>query len=109
MSKTIKSPVEHFAGEITLPDYLTLPQALAFEQALADGSALQQTEGFTQTQLDTVLIQAVCAVVENWDLEGFGQLAPDTFPATPRVPSMELAGFLFNEIAKLYNPDVSEE
>lgn len=106
MSKTITSPVKEFPGSVELPDRLTMPQALAFEQSIRDGQALEEA---SQTQYDAVMVEAICACVEEWELEDFGQLAPDTFPATPRIASAELIAWLYGEIITLYNPEVPNE
>lgn len=106
MSKTIESPVKEFPGSVELPDRLTMPQALAFEQSIRDGQSLEEA---SQTQYDSVMVEAICTCVEEWNLEDFGQLAPDTFPATPRIASAELIAWLYGEIITLYNPDVPNE
>lgn len=106
MSKTIKSPVKEFPGSVEMPDRLTMPQALAFEQSIRDGQALEEA---SQTQYDVVMVEAICACVEKWELGDLGQLAPDTFPATPRVASAELIAWLYGEIVRLYNPEVPNE
>lgn len=106
MSKTITSPVKEFPGSVELPDRLTMPQALAFEQSIREGQALEEA---SQTQYDAVMVEAICACVESWELEDFGQLAPDIFPATPRIASAELIAWLYGEIITLYNPDVPNE
>ena len=106
MSKTITSPVKEFPGSVELPDRLTMPQALAFEQSIRDGQELGEA---SQTQYDAVMVEAICACVEEWNLEDFGQLAPDTFPATPRIPSAELIAWLYGEIVGMYNPEVPNE
>ena len=107
MSKTITSPVDEFPGTVKLPNHLTMPQALAYEKAVRDGSALIE-DGASQSEFDAVMVQAICACVEEWHLDNFDQLAPDTFPFTPRQASNELVAWLFGEIVKLYNPDVPE-
>ena len=107
MSKTITSPVKEFPGTVILPNHLTMPQALAYERAIRDGSALIEQEA-SQSEYDAVMVGAICECVEEWKLDDFGQLAPDTFPATPRQASAELIAWLFGEIVKLYNPEIPE-
>ena len=114
MSKTITSPVKEFPGSVELPDRLTMPQALAFEQSIRDGQALgkeleEDEVKPSQTQYDAVMVGAICTCVEEWELEDFGQLAPDTFPATPRIASAELIAWLYGEIIGMYNPEVPNE
>ena len=109
MSKTITSPVKEFTGTVKLPDRLTMPQALTFEQSVADVQSLAEVEEGTRTKFDSIMLGAICECVEEWNLDGFEELAPDTFPATPRVASAELVAWLYGEIAKLYSPDVPNE
>ena len=112
MSKTIKSPVKAFPGSVELPDYLTFPQALAYEQSIIDTQSLFE-EGedkiVSQLRYDSEMIKAVCACVEEWNLDNFGQLAPDTFPSTPRKASKELVAWLYEEITYLFTPEVPNE
>ena len=105
MSKTIESPVKEFPGTVILPDYLTMPQALAFEKALRDSFALsakveEGEEVVTQAEFDAIAIPAICTCVEKWELEGFEQLLPDTFPFSPRTESSQLIDWLLLEIRK---------
>jgi len=113
MSKTIKSPVKEFPGSVELPDYLTFPQALVYEQSIIDTQALfgngEEPEKVSQVRYDAEMIKAVCACVEEWNLDNFGQLAPDTFPSTPRKASKELVAWLYEEITYLFSPDVPNE
>lgn len=107
MPKTITSPVKEFPGTVILPDYLTMPQALAYERAIRDGSALME-QNATPAEYDALTVEAICECVQEWNLDGFEQLAPDTFPFTPRLASTELINWLFSEIIKLYNPEIPE-
>ncbi len=118
MSKTIKSPVKEFPGSVELPDYLTFPQAIVYEdsivatQALFDEareSAEDKDVSVSQIRYDSEMIVAVCACVEEWNLDNLGQLAPDTFPSTPRKASKELVAWLYEEITNLFAPDVPNE
>jgi hypothetical protein len=109
MSKTITSPVKEFPGTIKLPARLTMPQALAFEQSIAEAQALMESENVSQTKYDAIMLDAICQIVEEWSLDDLGQLAPDTFPATPRKASAELVSWIYGEIAGLYSPEVPNE
>ena len=106
MSKTITSPVEEFTGTVKLPDRLTMPQALAFEQSINDAQAL---ENATQTQYDKIMVEFICQVVEEWNLDDFEDLSFDTFPATPRTASAELVAWIYGEIVSMYMPEVPNE
>ena len=109
MSKTITSPVEEFPGTVKLPNRLTMPQALAFEQSISEGSALRDLEEVTQTQYDKIMVDVICEIIEEWNLDDLEQLTPDIFPATPRVASAELVAWIYSEILQLYNPDIPNE
>ena len=124
MSKTITSPVKEFPGSVELPDYLTFPQALIYEQSILDTQVLfseawedsgieegdeDASISISQIRYDSEMIKAICACVESWDLKGLGQLAPDTFPATPRQASKELVAWLYEEITYLFSPEVPNE
>ena len=100
MSKRISSPSSRWPGSVTLSDPMTLPQALAWEKAIR---ATQATAGeATLTDVNYALLPGICACVEKWELEGLGQLTPDTFPATPRRKSIELFNWLVSEITQVY-------
>ena len=98
---TITSPVEEFPGTVEMPQRLTLPQALAYEHAIKESQKVG--EDSTQTDYDAIAVKAICECVDEWNLEGFGQLSPDTFPATPRSASAQLIGWLFNSITAIYS------
>lgn len=100
MPKPISSPSSRWPGSVVLADPLTLPQALAWEKAIRISQAL--SGDITMTDLNYAMLPGVCACVDKWELEGLGQLTPDTFPATPRKASMELLGWLIGEITRVY-------
>ncbi len=106
MSKTIVSPVKEFPGTVKLPDRLTMPQALAFEQSISDAQAL---ENGTQTEYDAIFLKAIFACVESVELDGYEDISPDTFPATPRDKSAELIAWMFEALTHLYSPEVPNE
>jgi hypothetical protein len=119
MSKTITSPVKEFPGSVELPDYLTFPQALAYEESIRNTQVLFDEAGenleegeeakVSQIRYDSEMLVAVCGCVEKWNLDNLGQLAPDTFPSTPRVASAELVAWLYEEITKMFRPEVPNE
>jgi hypothetical protein len=100
MAKVIISPVKRFSGSVTLSDPLTFPQALAVESAIRKGQALGD-EG-THLQFDNVLLPAVLACVQEWNIAGVDNPTPETFPATPRTASAELIAWLIGEVMALY-------
>ena len=109
MSKTINSPVDEFPGTVKLPSRLTMPQALMFERSISDVNILIEEESASQIEVDNIMVGVICECVEEWNLDDLEQLAPDTFPATPRQASAELVAWIYGEIVKLYNPDVPNE
>ena len=99
MSKVITSPVAKWPGTVTISDPLTLPQAIAVEHAI---NAVMALEGASQRVVNYTLLPGICQCVEAWNLEGLGALTAETFPATPRKASAELAAWLVNEVTALY-------
>ena len=103
MSKVIKSPVDHFAGEVTLSDPLTFPQVFAIEDVL--NASKELGEDTTVARYHHSVLPGILVCVEKWDLKGGGfpkDPTVDTFPATPREESSELIAWLMNEIVELY-------
>jgi len=100
MSKRITSPSLRWPGAVVLSDPLTLPQALAWEKAIRH--VQQNKDEVTITDVNYAMMPGICACVEKWELEGLEQVTPDTFPATPRRASIELASWLVDEITRLY-------
>ncbi len=99
MPKTVTSPVEKFPGKVTLAEPLTMPMVLEFEKAIAEGLELKDAR---QSEYDMIMVPAICACVEEWNLEGLGDLNPDTFPGSPRKASAKLVSWLTREITALY-------
>lgn len=100
MSKRISSPSLRWPGSVVFSDPLTLPQALAWEKAIRE---VQKREGeITITDVNYAILPGICACVEKWELDGLGELTPDTFPATPRNKSIELINWLMGEITRIY-------
>ena len=101
MSKVIKSPVDHFAGEVTLSDPLTFPQVFAIEDALESGRELG--EDATAARYYHALLPGIIECVEKWELNGVpNNPTQDTYPATPREEVAELLAWLMGEILTLY-------
>jgi len=99
MSKVIVSPAPRFPGSVTLYDPLAEPQCVAIERALADAEARSKAEPApTRSELDAILVPAVLQCIEKNDLTNW----PGYFPATPKVSSAKLLGWLVEEILKLY-------
>ncbi len=100
MSKRVISPSSRWPGAVVLSDPMNLPQAITWEHAIRETQ--NQSNDVTITDVNYIMLPAICACVEKWELEGLGDLTPDMFPATPRVKSVELITWLTNEIARIY-------
>ena len=106
MSKKVKSTIKKFPGHVLLHDPLTFPMVRAFEVAIAKHTALVAELGeITQAQSDEIMLPAICVCVEEWHLEGQGDLTPETFPATPRAAASRLVAWLTGDIVSLYSED----
>lgn len=93
MSRTAVSPVPQFPGSIVLPDSLTFAQLLTWERAM------RQAEGNTLAEFGPVVVGALSAIVEAWDIRGIPTpITVETFPATPVRPVSQLLGWLITEI-----------
>ena len=100
MSKIVKSTIKKFPGSVTLYEPLTFPMVKTFEDAI---QKMQELEGVRQLDNDEVLIPAICSCVEEWNLEGLGDLTPETFPGSPRIASARLVAWLIGEIIEMYS------
>ena len=105
MSKIVKSTIKRFPGSVTLYEPLSFPMVIAFEEAIADGAALIKDGEARQSEYNYSLLPAACACVEEWNLEGLGDLTPDNFPANPRKSSTQLVAWLVDEIINLFTED----
>jgi hypothetical protein len=115
MSKVIKSPVDHFAGEVTLSDPLNFPQVFAFRDAMAAGRALiPQVEDdaesdeaeVDQLEYNFAVLPGILACVEKWDLDNVpANPELDTFPATPSLESNEMLAWLLGEVVSIFRRD----
>lgn len=106
MSKIVKSTIKKFPGSVTLYDPLTFPMVRAFEDSISKHTELVEADGeISQAQSDEILLPAICVCVEEWSLEGLGDLTPETFPASPRISASKLVAWLTNEIVSLYKED----
>lgn len=98
MSKIITSPVKRFPGTVTLADPLTFPQYLAWQRALNSAQAHRDDNA----EFVGTLLPGLFACVESWSLTGFPEsVTPATFPATPRISSDRIVGWLIREIGAL--------
>jgi len=112
MSKTIKSPVDEFPGKITLPDFLTMPQVLLYERGISESLVLIEQEA-NPSEIDSVILPAICEIVEEWDIGGDywpdEAIGPGNFPGSPRIPSSNFLGWVMQEVREIYNPSIPKE
>lgn len=109
MSKVIKSPVERWAGTVTLSDPLTLPQVAAFHDALLNVTELRSNASWEMRL--SAMLPGIYACIERWDLQNFNAPIPEMFPGKPRKDAVPLAAWLWSECDKLVNEgeDVPKE
>jgi hypothetical protein len=102
MSKIITSPIERFAGTVTIADPITLPQAQAIERGLVMPE--QSADGRVWLSvIDGNQLPAIMACVEKWELANIpDNVTADNFPASPRVASHKLIDWIFSEIRNVY-------
>lgn len=102
MSKIITSPIQRWAGAVTIADPLTISQA----QLIEAGMTLPENGEDGRVWLsviDGMQLPAIFACVEKWELANIPEaLTIDNFPASPRVDSHKLIDWLFTEIRKVY-------
>ena len=120
MPKTITSPVRRWPGTVILSDPLSIPQTIAFEDALNKSQADAKERGdivriknskgkesevanAASGRYRLIILDGILPCVEGWQLDGLPEtLTKDTFPGTPRIPSVELIAWLVEEISKLF-------
>lgn len=114
MSKIITSPVKKWAGTVTLSDPLTIPQVILWQECV--DAAQKYTEEIGTNSEDGVkkmtapqllifrskITPGICECVEQWNLEGLGQVISNTFPASPKIAAADLFVWLVNEITDLF-------
>lgn len=99
MSKTIISPVQRWAGTVTIADPLTIPQA----QLVEAGMSVDKKGNVFLSEIDSAQLPAIFACVEKWQLAGMPEpLTLDNFPASPRVDSHKLIEWLFKSVWDVY-------
>lgn len=99
VSKIITSPIERWAGTVTISDPLTLPQAQAIEAGMTTPKASEDDGRIWLTTIDELKLPAVKLCVEEWKLENF---TADPFPASPRIDSHKLIDWIFGELLTIY-------
>ncbi len=73
------------------------------EKVIEAAGAINKDGRVLLSVYDNILIPAVLACVEKWNLSGFPELVTyETFPATPRRASSDLLRWLWGEIYSVY-------
>lgn len=101
MSKVIVSPVERWAGSVTLHDPLTLPQMAAFHAAFLRADDLRVNSKATNAMYYNALMPGIYACIKSFDLKNWPGIIPDLFPAKPLDDSAKMAAWLIDEVTKL--------
>jgi hypothetical protein len=109
MSKKIDSPVKRFPGSMTLSDPLTFPQSIAFAKGIKEARELEVNNREDFYEYVKLAVPAVAVCVESWDIEGVGDLTPDTFPSTPRDSAPELLGWIVGAVTALFRETEPED
>jgi hypothetical protein len=104
MGKVIVSPVAKWPGSVTLAEPMTFEQYLRWKQTITTASALIQDDKVPWDEYDATIAPGIVACVERFDLAGLPE-HPATLPATPRVSSHRLVGWLLREISALITED----
>lgn len=112
MSKVVTSPIERWAGTVTLADPLTSQQAYIIEQYRATQKEIKKHtedsesfEDLKESLRKLGKVPTIEACVEKWELSNFPLNAegkPDPFPASPRGDSHKLIDWLYDEIEQVY-------
>lgn len=102
MPKVITSPVERWAGSVTIADPLTMPQAHAIEAGM-ENPVTDDNGRVWLSLIDDMKLPAILMCVEKWDLKDFPEtVTKDNFPASPRRDSHKLIDWIFNELLSVY-------
>jgi hypothetical protein len=101
MPKTITSPVAKFPGSVVIADPMTYPGAIAFERAWKAASGLDR-EQVTIKEIHYAWIPGLCANVLECHIEGYENLTPENFPASPSKDAANFASWLIGEVLKVY-------
>jgi hypothetical protein len=106
MSKVIKSPVEKWAGSVTIADPLTLTQARLIEAGMKE--PVKDIDGKVWfSTMDEAMLPAIIACGEKWNLSNMPEtITVETFPASPRKASHKLINWLSNEIVQVYTGEL---
>jgi hypothetical protein len=96
MSKSVISPVKYFAGSVVLKDPLPYFVVVRFEQTAREAGGKAEDMG-------AQFLPVILDCVEKWELQNIPENpTPETFPGTPRPPTLRLIAWLLNEITAIY-------
>lgn len=106
MGKVIVSPVERWAGTVTLHDPLTLPQVAAYAKAERAMRALG--DDAYPVERYNALMPGVYACIERMDLKNWPGVSPETFPMKPSKDAFRMGAWLVGELGALID-EANEE
>lgn len=101
MSKLLTSPVKRYPGTVQLSEPMSMPQYFAFRDARNEAAKFAGADDADWAELQQAMLPGIMACVEKWELEGLN-IPPETFPSSPRMASIRLCTWLFDEIAKIF-------
>ncbi len=101
MSKILTSPVEEYAGTVTIPDRLTAPQYMEYKKTSKEIGESNREE---LDELAMAALPGILALVETWNITGIEKPSLETFPMTPIVPCIRFLLFVWGEINALVMP-----
>lgn len=105
MSKVIVSPVERWAGTVTLSDPLTLPQMAAYHAAIMEAKKLDDA---TAAMFYNALMPGVYACIQKFELKNWPGVTAELFPGKPTKDASKMAAWLIEEVGKLANEEEAE-
>lgn len=79
-----------------LQDPILWPAYMQLRQGIEGAAQAPQ-----ETDRITLALPGICACVEEWQLEGLGQVTPETFPASPVNASARLFSWLLEAVMAL--------
>lgn len=85
MSKIITSSLKRWPGTVVLQDPILWPAYMALRNGIDQAAKAEDEDEKVRLTLP-----GMCACVEEWHLDGLGQLTPETFPASPRLSAFKL-------------------
>jgi hypothetical protein len=119
MSKTVKCPVKHFKGTVSLCEPLTMPQVIAIDKSVVLRGEYFEERGegdkrgyylkpdTAWSSPDNEALKAILECVDEWHLDNVPEdVTLATFPGSPRQASKDLISWLWGEVLDVYKGDV---